>query len=384
MIEPLLLAKRVGELVQIPSVNPLQAGPIGGSDGEAALAHRIANWAESLGAEVVLDQVLPGRPNVYARFAGSSDRVIVIDTHLDTVSVEHMTEDPFDGRIQDDRVYGRGAVDTKATFAIVLSVLEELLADGQQPVPSVYVVGTISEEVGGLIGAAGFERWAAQKDLRVDQLIVAEPTLCAPVIGHKGILGLDITVHGHAAHSSKPELGINAISGAAKIVQAIDAENARIQADPAPTDVGNGTTSVTLMKGGAATNIIPDRCRLHAGRRVAPGEDPNQLFNDLTRLVTDAAAPTPVTVEMAGGVCFAAFYQDPDSELVRRVSELAGASPEVATYGSNACTYPDLANEMILFGPGSIDQAHQAVEWIDIAEIAKAADFYRSFLRASF
>lgn len=381
MVSTLTIAERVGELVQIPSVNPLQAGPIGGHDAETALANRIAELSEELGGIVTLDKVEADRPNVYARFEGQTDRVVVIDTHLDTVSVEHMTDDPFDGRIENDRVYGRGAVDTKATFAIVLSVLEELAADNLRPVPTVYLIGTVAEEAGGFLGATRFSRWANEQGIGIDQLIVAEPTLCRPVYGHKGVLSLDMTVHGHAAHSSKPELGANAISGAAKIVLAMDEENDRLNAGPAPTAVGNGTVSVTLVKGGLASNIIPDACRLHTGRRIAPGEDPLAVYEDLSALAIDAAHPLSIDVEISGGVCFPAFYQDPQSPFVQRLGQLADASPEAATYGSNACSYEGLAGEVVLFGPGSIDQAHQAVEWIDISEIGKAADVYRRLLR---
>ncbi len=382
MVSTLEMANRTGELVQIRSVNPLQAGPKGGTDGETELAHRIANWSESLGADVVLDEVLPGRPNVYARFAGQTDRVVVIDTHLDTVSVEHMTRDPFDGVIEDDRLYGRGSVDTKATFAIVLSIMEELAADKTLPIPTVYLVGTVSEESGGLLGAAGFAKWVKNKDLGIDQMIVAEPTLCAPVYGHKGFLGMDLTVHGHAAHSSKPELGANAISGAARIITAVDEENIRLGSTEAPTAVGNGTITVNTIEGGLATNIIPDACKLHAGRRVAPGEDPYQLFKELSELMTDAAKPLDLEIQMYGGMAVGAFFEDPQGTLIQQIAQMAGREPEATTYGSNACLYPGLAGETLLFGPGSIDQAHQAVEWIDVAEIGRAADIYRTLLRA--
>ena len=381
MISTLDLANRVGELVRIPSVNPLQAGPKGGQGAETALAERIANWSQDLGAEVVLDEVLPGRPNVYARFQGQTDRVVVIDTHLDTVSVEHMTRDPFDGIIEGDRLYGRGSVDTKASFAIVLSVLEELLSDNQHPVPTVYVVGTVSEEAGGLLGATGFESWAKTHDLGIDQLIVAEPTLCAPVHGHKGMFILNTTIHGHAAHSSKPELGANAISGAGRIIVALDNEHRRLTNQPPSTIVGNGSLSVTKVSGGLAANIIPDHCTVQASRRVAPGEKTAELIASLTEIMTEAADPLSVEIELEGGVAFSAFYQDPESPLVRQICELTGTVPEAATYGSNACSYPDLANEVVLFGPGSIDQAHQAVEWIEVAEIGRAADVYRTWLR---
>lgn len=376
------LAERVGDLVRIPSVNPLQAGPKSGDGGEQALAEWIANRAEGLGAsDVVLDEVEPGRPNVYARFAGTGDRVITIDTHLDTVGVEHMTDDPFDGRIEDGCVWGRGAVDTKASFAIVLSVLEELRAEGKQPVPTVNVVGTVAEEAGGLLGASRYRDWLLEHGDRIDQLIVAEPTLCSPVHGHKGGVGLEVLVHGHAAHSSKPHLGQNAISAAARIVAAIDAEQERLESLVPETPVGNGTISVLEIEGGLARNIIPPACSVYCGRRTAPGENPDDVFAHLRNLIMDAARPLHVDVVAAGEGGAAGFWQDPDSDLVRRLAELAESEPDIATYGSNALRYAPIADEIVVFGPGSIDQAHQAVEWIAISEIDRVADVYRQLFR---
>ena len=104
-------------------MNPLQAGPKSGDDGERLLSDWLANHTEALGADVVVDEVEDGRCNVYARFEGTSDRAVTVDVHLDTVGVEHMEGDPFDGRIEDGRVYGRGSVDTKPTLAVVLQVI---------------------------------------------------------------------------------------------------------------------------------------------------------------------------------------------------------------------------------------------------------------------
>lgn len=380
-ISTLTIAERIGELVQIPSVNPLQAGPKSGGDGEVAISAWLAERTADMGADVTVDDIIDGRKNVYARFQGNTDRVVTVDVHLDTVGVEHMTDPAFDGRIEGDRVWGRGSVDTKATLPIVLSVLEELHANGERPTPTVNVVGTVSEEIGGLIGAKGYREWLEKHGAHVDQIIVAEPTMCAPVHGHKGGCGLEVTVHGEAAHSSKPHLGKNAISAAARITVAIDNEQERLAALQAPTAVGNGTVSINEISGGAARNIIPPHAELYCGRRIAPGEDPTEVFAQLSKIVREAALPLEVTIEMANGAALAAFYQDPSSPLITSLADLASTAPDVATYGSNALQYGDVASEVVVFGPGSIDQAHKAVEWIDIAEIDRAANVYRAWLR---
>ena len=373
------ITERVGELVQIPSVNPLHAGPVSGDGAERELSDWLANHTEALGADVVVDPVEDDRCNVYARFEGSSDRAVTIDVHLDTVGVEHMTDDPFDGRVEDGRVYGRGSVDTKATFAVVLQVLEELKAAGQRPVPTVNLVGTVSEEGGGLLGAARYRDWLLERGQRIEQIVVAEPTMCAPVHGHKGGIGLDVTVHGHAAHSSKPHLGANALSGAARVVVAIDEEQDRLAALEATTPVGKGTVSVTELSGGLARNIIPDECALYIGRRTAPGEDIAQVRAALCELIESSAAPLSTTIESLYGEGSPGFYQDPSCSLVAVLAQLADTSPTTAEYGSNALKYGEVAEQLVVFGPGSIDQAHQAVEWVDISQLNRAVDIYRSW-----
>jgi len=360
-------------------VNPLHAGAKSGDDGERAIASWLADHADALGAEVVVDEVLDGRCNVYARFEGTSDRAVTIDVHLDTVGVEHMPDNPFDGRIEDGRVYGRGSVDTKPTLAVVLQVIEEMRAAGQRPVPTVNLVGTISEEGGGLLGATRYRDWLLERGQRIEQIVVAEPTMCAPVHGHKGGVGLDVTVHGHAAHSSKPHLGANALSGAARIVVAVDAEQERLSTLEATTPVGKGTVSVTELAGGLARNIIPDHCSLYVGRRTAPGEDVAEVRAFLCDLIERSAAPLSTTIESLYGDGSPAFYQDPNSNLVKTLAQLADLVPTTAEYGSNALRYGEVADQLVVFGPGSIDQAHQAVEWVDIAELDRAVNIYRTW-----
>ncbi len=372
------IAATLAELVQIPSVNVLQAGPRSGPAGELALAEHIANRAEMLGASVSLDEVQPGQPNVYARFPGRTDEVVAVDVHLDTVGVEHMEGDPFDGRITEHRVYGRGAVDTKATLAILLNLLAEAKAGSGGLSPTLLLVGTISEEQGGLLGAVGFRDWLVKQGMVVDRLIVAEPTLCSPVHGHKGGVGIEVAVQGKAAHSSTPELGVNAISAAARIVSAIDAENQRLIAAGGTTAVGPGTVGVTKVAGGVAQNIVPPASSLYVGRRLAPGEKPDDVKRRLGELITAAAEPAEVELTPTLGV--RAFYAPPDAPLIAELSELGDTTAITATYGSNALLYHHVAKQLVVFGPGSIDQAHQAVEWVAISELVKAADIYRQLL----
>jgi acetylornithine deacetylase/succinyl-diaminopimelate desuccinylase-like protein len=379
---PHVLAEWVARLVRIPSVNPLHVGAHSQTPGELALAMELAERFESFGAsEVVLDEVTPGRPNLYALFPGRTERLVVLDAHLDTVTVENMTDPPFDGRIHDGHVWGRGSLDTKASLGVISALLESWATHGLRPEPTLLVVGTISEEAGGLIGAAQFRRWAEDRELDVDQMIVCEPTSCAPVHGHKGGIGLRITVHGKSAHSSTPDEGRNAIVAAARIVLALQAHHEELVRGAASTAVGTGTLLTSTITGGIANNVVPDRCVLTVGRRIAPGENPEVEQQRIISIAREASSlPFDVEPIVVGSP---AFFQSPESELVRLLAAATGESPACAPFGTNALRYDSFAREKVVFGPGRIEDAHQARECVRIDDLVRIAHAYTAWLRPS-
>ncbi|MEM7118706.1 MAG: M20 family metallopeptidase [Chloroflexota bacterium] len=367
------LARWLGRLVQIPSVNPAHEGPRAGKVGELALATAVSDWFRQFGGEVELEEVLPGRPNVYGIWRGSSDRWAAIDVHIDTVGVEQMTDPPFDGRVENGRVYGRGAVDTKASLAVALAFVEAIHTQGITPEANILLGVTVDEE-SEASGAVALDAWIRRKGLQIDELMVCEPTFCGPVYGHKGFSGFRFTVQGKTAHSSQPHFGVNAITGAAHVVLAIEAEHQRLLAIPAETELGTATITAVIINGGNGMNIVPDSCTVSVSRRNIPGEDPTQITSDLKERI-EQACPFPVEMEAPLGV--AAYYQPADSRWIQQLAEWSGIAPTVVPYGTNALMYqPNLAKEIVVLGPGSIDQAHGEMEWVEIAELEKLADIY--------
>ena len=367
----------LSQMVQIPSVNPVQQGPRAGVAGEKAMAEFLAARFRELGGEVEVEDVLPGRPNVYGIWRGQTDRWVALDVHTDTVSVEQMMDDPFDGRMENGRIWGRGAVDTKASLALILTLLEDLKMAGEKPVPNLIVVATMSEESGGE-GAKAFTRWVQHKGFQLDQLLVAEPTLCTPVHGHKGILAMEFVVRGKTAHSAKPYLGQNAITAAAHLIVALEQEHERLQTVPPTTEVGTATLTVSIVQGGKGQNVVPDECRIWAGKRMVPGEDPKE---DLAYFEALAAHSCPLPVEMNTRIGVKAFYQTADSPWIQQLARWSAQPPSVAPYGTNALAYGEgIAQEIVIFGPGSIDQAHGEVEWVEITELEKAMGVYEKWL----
>jgi acetylornithine deacetylase/succinyl-diaminopimelate desuccinylase-like protein len=365
------LAAWLTRLVQIPSVSPQQAGPRAGEPGEGRLAAAVAQWFRELGGAVEIEEVFPSRPNVYGIWRGDSERWLAVDVHLDTVSVELMTDEPFAGQIADGRVYGRGAVDTKASLAIVLTLLEELQRRGRRPAVNLLIAATVDEEVGAT-GAPAAAAWIARQGLRIDELLIAEPTECAPIHGHRGVVRVEFAIQGKAAHSSQPRMGQNAVVAAAQLVLALQAEHERLQQLPA-AGLGQADLTVTVIQGGSGINVVPDACRVALDRRVVETESARAVVAGIQELA-GAACPLPFTHTVQKSLD--AFYQSATSSFIQQIAEWTGQSPQTAPYGTNAWAYAAVADQRVVFGPGSIDQAHGAVEWVTLTELERAAAIY--------
>jgi acetylornithine deacetylase/succinyl-diaminopimelate desuccinylase-like protein len=362
----------LARLVQIPSVTPEQAGSRAGAPGEARLAAAVAGWFRDFGGDVYIEDVLPGRPNVYGIWRGTSQRWAALDVHMDTVGVEQMSGDPFGGELRDGRVYGRGAVDTKASLAVALALLEALHRSGGSPATNLLIAATADEE-NLARGASAFAAWVRDRSIALDQLMVAEPTRCRPVHGHKGVVRLVFDIVGEPAHSSQPQLGKNAITAAAHLALALDAEHHRLAAAPQTSALGAPTLTVTLISGGRGLNIVPDACSLSLDRRVVAGERADLVVAALADLA-QRACPLPLTMQQL--VSADAFLQAPDTPWIQQLADWSGQPPTIAPYGTNAYAYAGLARECVVLGPGSIDQAHGVEEWVEVAELSKLATIY--------
>ena len=364
-------AKWLSRLVQIPSVNPLHSSGKTEIAGEGRIAAEIAQWFRDLGGETTVEIAAPERPNVYGIWRGSSNRWVAVDVHTDTVGVAQMPGNPFSGDIHDGKVWGRGAVDDKASLATILAVLEIMQAKHITPEANIVIGATVDEEEGGP-GPRKFAAWLKQNGILAD-LVVAEPTGCAPCYGHKGAVRCTYTTHGVATHTSQPELGRNAISAMIPVIQALEAEHTRLCACP-PSATGRATLTVSMIHGGRAFNIVPDACTISVDRRVVAGERATDVARQLEEIVR-AASPAPVDIQQS--LCENAFYQPADSEIVQQFSAWSGQSPITVPYGSNAFAYGGgVVKSCVVLGPGSIDQAHGAEEWVEIKQLETLAGIY--------
>jgi acetylornithine deacetylase/succinyl-diaminopimelate desuccinylase-like protein len=235
------------------------------------------------------------------------------------------------------------------------------------------LIAATCDEEGSACGAPAMARWLGERRMVLDELIVAEPTGCAPVHGHRGVLRLTFDVQGRAAHSSKPHLGKNAVIAAAKLALAFEAERERLQSIASASPLGTASLTVTMFNGGLGMSVVPDRARLAIDHRAVTNERTADLAEAYRSL---AVQHCPLPVEMHAVHMIDAFYQSPSSAWTCRMADWSGRRAEIVPYCTNAWAYRDVARECLVMGPGSIDQAHGAVEWVEIAELERLAGIF--------
>jgi len=363
-------------LVAIPSVNPRDTD----SPAEAGMADFVAAWLRGAGVEVEIQTVLPGRPNVLGRVRGRDrSRIVLLESHLDTVEIDGMTASPFGAEIREGRLYGRGACDAKGPLAAMMLALAALARDAPPPV-DVMLAGVMDEEHRYRGVTALLERgepFAAA--------IVGEPTDLDLIIAHKGCVRFTVTTHGRACHSSNPWEGDNAIMGMADLLAFI---RRAIEPEALATShprVGPATVCVSLIQGGSAVNSVPATCTIYLDRRTLPGEEPLAVWAGY-RDRLQAIAPGKITVCEPYLVDYA-MDTDPASPIVRALEGAVRgigrpAAVRGVSYGTDASKLARAGIPSIVFGPGSIRQAHSADEWIELRQVEEAATILVRTIRA--
>ncbi len=364
-------------LVAINSVNSsYEGGP-----GEREVATWVREFFEQRGIVVWEQEVFPDRPNVIARLPGRDpSRRIIVEAHMDTVSVQGMSIAPFDPRVADGKVFGRGSCDTKAGLAAMMHAIAALHEEGIQPPCEVWLAAVVDEE----FSYRGVVKLC--EHLTGDAALIAEPTGLRAIIAGKGVLRWRIIVRGKAAHSSKPHLGVNAISHAARIVLAIEEDHTRLAAEVHPL-LGPATVNVGIIRGGVQVNFVPDTCTIEIDRRMLPGETGPGVLAHYQALLDalksqhagfDAVMEPPMLLDEA---LETAADSAPAKVASAVLSEMGlDAALGGVPFGSDASKLSRQGIPSLIIGPGSIDRAHAAVEFVAISEVERALIFYRNFI----
>ncbi len=364
----------MADLVSIPSVNPSLPCQDARLTGEQPVADFLQGQARKAGLEAELQPILPGRANLLVRLRpqGRARRRVLLAPHLDTVDAP---ESSFRPVIKAGRLYGRGSVDTKASVAAMFSALCRLAKAGPRPLTTEIVFAGLIDEENEQLGS----RFLASCGCRADLAIVGEPTDLKVVTAHKGNLWVYIETRGRAAHGSTPHLGRNAVHLAAKIVELVETRYALALGKKRHPLLGSPTVNVGFIQGGTQPNIVPDRCRVGIDRRTVPGETDALVLRELRSLLRSQGIRASISSAKAAP-CWP-LETSSDLPLVRRFLNAVGQSEPVGVdYFCDASILAHARIPSVVFGPGSIAQAHTADEWVSLASVESAERLLTRFL----
>jgi acetylornithine deacetylase/succinyl-diaminopimelate desuccinylase-like protein len=325
--------------------------------------------------------------------------------------VDGMTVEPFGGEVRDGRVFGRGATDIKGSMAAILSALSRISEPSRSTSlngttakqrPTIVVAFTVNEECGFTGARALCDLWnqdrrpkakitggnikAAQLFPRPpDAAIVAEPTEFNTVVAHQGVVRWRCHTIGRAAHTSRPDAGINAIYAMTRVVQAIEQFHDKLRKTPREHPLcGRPSVCVSTIHGGVGINTVPERATVEIDRRLGPDESSNAAYRELISYVAEHADVGACRVEHDAPFMDSGGLSDklnrPFAEQVAKLVQAAGRRSELVgvPFGTDAAAISAAGVPTIVIGPGSVAQAHTADEFIDIEELQFATEiFYR-------
>jgi succinyl-diaminopimelate desuccinylase len=272
----------------------------------------------------------------------------------------------------------------KGGVASILTAMIALKRSHFRPAGDIVLAATAGEEAG-LYGARAM---VARGSLTgAGYLVVAEPSDLDIFVAEKGVLWLDVHYYGRTAHGSMPWLGVNAISAMARLIPRLEEYPFPYEESPS---LGKPTLSVNIIGGGNKTNVVPDHCHIVLDMRTVPSQDHASLIEDVRRTAEDVARETSaemqvnIQVDQNDGP----VETDPEEPLVAALAESVGAvtgrSPRIGgvTYATDAAVLgPGFQIPMVVCGPGAPGMAHQPDEYVEIAQLAQAADIYTDLAR---
>lgn len=359
------------EMVRIDSVNP---SLVPGAAGEAEMAAWLADTCARLGLDVETQEPEAGRPNVVARWQGSGGgRSLLLTGHTDTVTVESMEGDPFDARIEDGRLYGRGALDMKGGLAAILGAVDALQTGGFQPRGDV-ILGFVSDEEWTSVGTE-----ALVERVQADAAILTEPTDMDIYVANKGFAALVITTRGRAAHGSRFDEGIDAIAHMGRVLNEL--EHMERETFPQRTHLILGRPSVhaSFVEGGLGWSSYPDRCELKLEHRLLPGDSTDDviaLWEEVFERLKAEDSQFDATIKLD----FARFAYEIERDapivqtLYAAIKAVAGDEPAYGgmTAWLDAALLGEAGIPTVVYGPGG-EGLHAAVEYVNLDDVHRCA-----------
>ena len=360
-------------LIQIKSVNPP------GNEKEIASFIKGLLLKNNIPSELV--PLEEGRSSVVAKIEGKEERNITLCGHLDTVRVieEDWSKPPFQGLMEEGKMYGRGTADMKGGVAAIIYTLILLKRRGITPQKKVQLALTADEEWGyrgakTLVDQGFFDQ--------TDFLIITEPTNLQVAVGEKGEIWIKAKFYGKSAHGSTPELGVNTVVPGSKFVLEVSEEYKKLF-NPDPL-WGNNSINIGQFHGGVQVNVVPNYSEVQLDFRVISEEDKKRALELVRKKGRDIAEEFGVQFKEEIFNYHPPIFTSLDNLYIQKFMQVAGVKEAtIVKYCTDGGTIiPEKKIPFIVFGPGDIAQAHQNDEYIELESLYQSVDTFLEFLKS--
>ncbi|RFU33058.1 hypothetical protein B7463_g3293, partial [Scytalidium lignicola] len=359
-------------LVQINSAVP-GTGDVRGA-GETDIARYISSWLEHRDIETHWLEPTPGRPSIIGVVRGTGNgKSLMMNGHIDTVTVASYDRDPLSGHIQNGKLYGRGAADMKGGVAASLVALAHAKKNRLQG--DLIFTGVADEEDLSI----GTEQ-VLEAGWRADAAVVCEPTQEELVIAHKGFAWFEVVIHGIASHGSRFDLGVDAITRAGYFLVELDKYAGQLITGPKHPSLGTGSVHASIIKGGEEAASYPARCSIIIERRTVAGESPDQLKTEMENLLKTAAQNVPgLSYELKVTFSRSAFEIASDHPFVSlvasQIKNVTGNEAKIRSeaFWTDCALLADCGIPVVMYGAIG-EGLHAKEEWVDVNSIDTVAN----------
>ena len=361
------------------------------TQGELGVAEIIASQfgksnSSATGIESKIDIWDKNRANVFAHIAlpqvksANKGPALLFVCHLDVVPPGQTEWEypPFSATENDGKIHGRGSADMKGGIAAVVTAIREIVDSQTELAGDIIFLATAGEETDSC-GIKRFVRNCQDKLPKITGIIIPEPTNFDIVTAHRGILWLKVTTKGRATHGSTPESGINAITKMKSLLNELD--NYKIPFEP-HNSLGNCSMSVNTIEGGKSLNTVPDKCTITIDIRTLPTQNHQDIVKDFEKICAKLKRKDPqFDAEVSITKNVPSLETDSDCSFVK---DFCIAVEITKTKAVGFCTdgpfLTSLDAPIVIFGPGKPELCHKPDEYIDIADIEKAVDYYKKII----
>ena len=345
-------------------------------------ARRLSELVDALGFElttqVLTDKAGQQKLNLVARRSdqnGNYEGGLLLSGHMDTVPFRPDQKANLSPQLEGSRLYGRGTCDMKGGIAAILDAAERVKGQGlKAPLTLAF---TCDEEVGCL----GAKALIGHPAIKSRFAIIGEPTSLTPRRMHKGYYAGRITLFGRAAHSSDPAKGVSAIRALGRVLVGIEAMETALKNLPSSVERSAfvpeyATLNVGLVEGGTARNVIAESASFSLEVRPLPGQDMKKFFAQVEAVVAKTAGTVGARMKLELSTTDNAMVTPASSDVVTFLETWSRSRAGSISFSTEGKEFNQMGIESVIFGPGSIDKAHQEDEYVPIEELGKAADAY--------